>query len=203
MTELLLQRIASDIGLRAAAATDSDGTFSGLACPWDVTDTYGTRFAPKCFSLGGLEDGQRFAMLNMHDPYDAPLGTFAASERDEGLWIEGAWDDTTAGRDARVRARSGSAPGLSVGFAVLAVDPDDEDRFTQVRLREVSQITANFASVPGAEFAEVRATLPRARAGARERIQINAPTTAVDDQLRLLALRAAASSVAGQLLTRP
>jgi phage head maturation protease len=86
-----------------------------------------------------------------------PGATFTAVERgDEGLWIEGNYDDTQLGQDLRVRARSGSAPGLSVGFVWLDSDPDDENTITSARVVEGSQITARMASVPGSQISAVR-----------------------------------------------
>lgn len=146
-------RLVAGLDLRAAAADDS-GTFEGYACVWDVVDSYGTTFARGCFSAGGL-DTDPYPLLWMHDR-DVVLGTFTAAEDERGLLIKGSWDDTRAGRDARAQAKSGSAPGLSVGFNPVLVDPDDEDRFTQVRLIETSQIVARMASVPGAAIHAAR-----------------------------------------------
>lgn len=151
--------IAGDIDLRIAARADGDEGesatgFAGYAVLWDVVDSWGTTFAPGCASAGGL-DAELYALLDMHNP-SAVIGVFTAREDEKGLWIAGDWDDTAAGRDARSRALSGSAAGLSVGFEVLAVDPDNVDRFTAIRLVEVSQITARMQAVPGAGFAEAR-----------------------------------------------
>lgn len=145
-------RLVGGLDLRAAAT--SEGTFEGYACVWDVVDSYGTTFAPRSFGAGGL-DTDPYPLLWMHDR-DVVLGTFTATEDDRGLLIRGSWDDTGVGRDARARAKSGSAPGLSVGFVPILVDPDDEDRFTQVRLVETSQIVARMASVPGASIHNAR-----------------------------------------------
>lgn len=159
----LQHRVVPEVDLRVAAA-EGEGTFEGYACVWDVRDSYGTSFAPGCFGAGGLETrAGAYALLWMHDSWE-PLGTFTAREDDRGLWISGAWDDSTAGRDARTRARSGSAPGLSVGFVPMTFDPDaDHERFLQCRLVETSQITARMAAVPGAEIASARAASSEAR----------------------------------------
>lgn len=160
------------IDLRAAAA--ADGTFEGLALPWDTEDSYGTRFAPGTFSAGGLDQEGRYALLWMHDPWTV-LGTFGAQEREDGLWIvDGRYDDTDEGRAARERARSGSAPELSVGFTPYGVDPEDEQRFVSAGLNEVSQITLRFAAVPGAGLTTVRSSeaAERRRGQARARLGI-------------------------------
>jgi HK97 family phage prohead protease len=169
----VLYRAVADIAVRAAA--EDAGTFDGWAVLWDTVDSYGTTFAPTSFTDGGL-DSDPYAMLWMHDR-DRPIGVFTAESRDRGLWIEGGWDDTTDGRDARARAKSGSAPGLSVGFVPIMVDPDDENRFTQVRLVETSQITRRMAAVPGAELVGARAaakapSVLAAAAAARARLAL-------------------------------
>ena len=186
MTTELLQRVV--VGLDLRATDDAEGTFEGLACAVGVEDSYGTTFAPGCWAAGGLDDGERaYALLHMHDPFQ-PVGTFAARETDAGLYIKGRFDDTAAGRDARTRAMSGSMPGLSVGFRPMMVDPDDYDLFTQVRLVEVSQITARMAAVPGSAFTAARTggMDPVEERAARAAL---APVRAADD---MAAARAAA-----------
>lgn len=159
-------RSVEDIELRVAEG--DDGTFDGLACRYNVVDSYGTTFHPQAFRKG-LKGS--YAMLFMHSPMQ-PVGTFSAEERDDGLYISGRYDDTAAGRDARTMARSGSAPELSVGFIRTDL-PDweklsqmsDEDRADTLdnirgaRLVEVSQITARMAAVPGSKLKTVRSAL--------------------------------------------
>lgn len=139
--------------LTVRAKDDEEGTFEGYGCVWDVVDTYGTTFRRGCFTEGGLDAGD-YALLEMHDPTKV-IGAFTAKEDDHGLFIAGAWDDTTAGRDARVKGRR-SAPGLSVGFVPIGVDPEDDSAFTSARLVETSQITLRMASVPGASITSAR-----------------------------------------------
>ena len=171
----VLYRSVADVIVRAAQEDDA-GTFDGWAVRYGVKDSYGTTFATKSFTEGGL-DSDPYAFLWMHDRM-VPVGVFTAEDKDEGLWISGGWDDTTDGRDARARAKSGSAPGLSVGFVALMVDPDDESIFTQTRLVEVSQITRRMAAVPGSELvgaraeATAQATLRRDAAAARARLAL-------------------------------
>lgn len=153
LTRGLLDREGAPLSLRAQA---EQGTFEGYACVWDVVDSYGTTFARGCFGAGGL-DTLDYALLWMHDPTQ-PVGVFRAREDDHGLLIGGSWDKSSRGEDARQAALSGSAPGLSVGFTPLMLDPDDANRFTQARLVETSQITARMASVPGAGITSARVT---------------------------------------------
>lgn len=147
----------------------SDGTFAGYACRYNKRDSYGTTFHPGVFRKG--LDKSDYALLFMHSPYQ-PVGTFRAEERADHLWIEGRYDETAAGRDARVMARSGSARELSVGFVRTDL-PDwkklyemDEDKRKDIlenirsaRLVEVSQITARMAAVPGSKLKTVRSAL--------------------------------------------
>ena len=146
-----------------------DGTFAGYACRYNKKDSYGTTFHPGVFRKG--LDKQDYALLFMHHPMQ-PVGTFRAEERADHLWIEGRYDDTAAGRDARVMARSGSARELSVGFVRTDL-PDwkklyemEEDKrqdalenIRSARLVEVSQITARMAAVPGSKLKTVRSAL--------------------------------------------
>ena len=139
-------------GLSVRAAPDDSGAFEGWACRYGVEDSYGTTFRTGCFdeSLGG-----DYPLLWMHDTWE-PIGTFTAEGKSEGLWISGAYDPTDVGQRARVRAQSGSAPELSVGFVWYASDPDDEDLITGAKLVETSQITLRMAAVPGAAIEGVR-----------------------------------------------
>lgn len=174
------------INLRAAAASDS-GAFEGFLCRFNVWDSYGTRFAPTCFERGGLDESI-YALLFMHDPM-MPGATFNAEERgDEGLWIEGQYDDTQLGQDLRVRARSGSAAGLSVGFVWLDSDPDDENTITSARMVEGSQITARMASVPGSQISAVRSAAGLIVADTDDEQNVKAVQRIAAARARLLAL---------------
>jgi HK97 family phage prohead protease len=174
-----------------------DGTFAGYACRYGKRDSYGTTFHPGVFRKG--VDKRDYALLFMHSPMQ-PVGTFRAEERADHLWIEGRYDDTVAGRDARIMARSGSAPELSVGFvrtdlpewSKLAEMGDDErkdalENIRSARLVEVSQITARMAAVPGSKLKTVRSALGDLYA------EVDAPTIA--DRIREEQERAAAGTV--------
>lgn len=150
----LVKRDGTPVSLRDAAAEGAPGTFEGYACLWDVVDAYGTRFAPGAFTAGGL-DGEPYALLWMHDPYE-PRGVFTAVEDEVGLYVTGSWDQSPDGQAARAAASSGSAPEMSVGFIARTLDEADENRFTGCELVEVSQVTRRMAAVPGAAFSEVR-----------------------------------------------
>ena len=135
---------------------EGDGpAFAGLACPSGVVDSYGTLFRSGCWAAGGL-DGDPYALCWYHDPTN-PVGTLTATERADGLYIEGSWDDSPAGQQARQRALGGSATELSVGFRDSIYAEDAPTEIIAVRLVEVSQITARMAAVPGAAMSEARA----------------------------------------------
>ncbi|WP_369183322.1 HK97 family phage prohead protease [Streptomyces sp. Y1] len=154
--------------LNIRVAEGDEGTFEGVACRYNTVDSYGTTFKPGVFRKGGLDAGT-YALLDMHDP-SRPIGTFTAKERGDHLAISGRYDDTQAGRDARARALSGSAPELSVGFirTDMPATWEEYDQLTEkqrkdletnirsARLVEVSQITARMAAVPGSALTGVR-----------------------------------------------
>lgn len=160
-------RSLDDVEWRVAPG--EDGTFEGVACRFNVVDSYGTTFHPGAFKKGGLRGS--YALLFMHSPYQ-PIGTFTAEERADHLFITGRYDDTQAGQDARTMARSGSAAELSVGFVRTDLpkwekiaEMSDEDRaelmknIRGARLVETSQITARMAAVPGSKLKTVRDAL--------------------------------------------
>lgn len=160
-------RSLDDVEWRVAPG--EDGSFEGVACRFNVVDSYGTTFHPGAFKKGGLRGS--YALLFMHSPYQ-PIGTFTAEERADHLFITGRYDDTQAGQDARTMARSGSASELSVGFVRTDLpkweklaEMSDDDRaellanIKGARLVETSQITARMAAVPGSKLKTVRSAL--------------------------------------------
>jgi HK97 family phage prohead protease len=154
-----MQASAARASQRADGDVVADGwDFEGWAVRYGVVDSYGTTFYQGCFTaLGEME--ALYPCLQMHHR-DVVLGVLEAEDREGGLWIRGRWDATQVGQDARARARSGSAPGLSVGFVqYVAEDASWEDwqRIEFAELREVSQITLGMQAVPGAEMQAVRA----------------------------------------------
>ena len=139
------------VDIRAIPSAQGNG-FEGLACKYDVRDSYGTTFRSGCFTRGGLDTGT-YALLWQHDPTH-PVGTFNAVERADGLYIEGRWDENSAGQEARAAALSGSASDLSVGFTWQSADGETD--INKARLMEVSQVTSRFGAVPGSILTAVR-----------------------------------------------
>jgi HK97 family phage prohead protease len=134
-----------------------ENRFEGLACRYNVEDSYGTRFVDGCFARGGL-DKNKYSLLWMHDPTQ-PIGTFTAEERSDGLYIVGEWDSTPAGIAARMSALSGSASDLSVGFLWKKEEGMPENDITIAKLQEVSQVTSRFGAVPGSVLTAVRSAI--------------------------------------------
>lgn len=188
-------------------APDEAGTFEGVACRFNVTDSYGTTFHPGAFKKGGLRGS--YALLFMHSPYQ-PIGTFTAEERSDHLFITGRYDDTQAGQDARTMARSGSAAELSVGFVRTDLpkweklaEMSDDDRaevlanIKGARLVETSQITARMAAVPGSKLKTVRSALgdlytEAGEPSLAERLAEHDQQRAAGDRQRKARMRAAA-----------
>lgn len=153
------------LDLRAIPETRIEGDgwdAEGWAVRYDVEDTYGTTFVRGCFTaVEALRD--LYPYLWMHRSSE-PVGVFEAEDRDEGLWIRVRFDDSAAGRDARARARSGSAPACSVGFVWFPTVEQqagevDPSLILAARLIETSQITLGMQAVPGAELQGVRSAL--------------------------------------------
>jgi len=136
---------------------EATNTFEGLACKYNIKDSYGTTFYPGCFTTGGL-DTNTYALLWMHSP-DQPIGILRAEERKDGLYIVGEWDQSHAGQNARATALSGSASELSVGFEWLDWSMENQTEIHNATLREVSQVTTRFGAVPGSAFTAARAIL--------------------------------------------
>lgn len=140
---------------------DVDGTFAGYLSIFNVTDSYGTRMLPGCWTAGGLDAERLYPLLDMHDTTSAVrsvLGGFKAREDEKGLFIEGQYAATQAGQEARVLAGMGFAPELSVGFVERGTLEDDPMGLTICELHEGSQIIKGFASTPGAALTSVRST---------------------------------------------
>jgi phage head maturation protease len=159
----------SDLTVRADTEGDKPH-FEGWACRHGVIDAYGTEFTAGCWSAGGL-DNEPYALCWMHDP-TIPVGVFRAQDQAEGLWIEGWWDATRDGSDARTKGSSGSAPELSVGFRQAIFDEDEPNRIVAVKLVEVSQITARMAAVPGSQFTDARSAPATGRSVAAARLRL-------------------------------
>lgn len=156
-------RLALTQATRAEDGAAPARTAEGVALVYGVEDSYGTTWLPESIERGTPDLlAQTFPFLWFHYR-DEPLGVFRVLRNSpaEGLVIEVTYDETPDGDRALARARSGSAPGLSVGVLIY-IDPSDEDwtRIKVAELVEVSQITLDQQAVPGAALTAVRADAP-------------------------------------------
>ena len=125
---------------------EGDGpAFAGLACP----SAWSTATGP-CSGrvLGGRWPRRRPVCAVLVSRPDQPGRHAHRDERADGLYIEGSWDESPAGQQARQRALGGSATELSVGFRDSIYAEDAPTEIIAVRLVEVSQITARIAASP-------------------------------------------------------
>lgn len=191
--DVVERRVSTTLTLRDAADEEGDsiGSFEGIASAFDVVDSYGTKWAPGAWTEGGLKDGDLFALLWMHDYYDV-RGIFAATEKQDGLWIAGGWDNHPQGQAARISARTGSAAELSVGFWVRGADYPEDDPdgawaiFRATELVETSQVTRNFAAQPGAGLTTIRTrSVPVTKLDGREHADTRRRARAMATRLRL------------------
>jgi hypothetical protein len=118
---------------------DSDeGTFEGIAVPWDQTITVGGKFKER-FKRGSIDPTERISLYRDHK---ALIGHVeSAEDREEGLWVKARVALSDIGRDTLALLRSGSLRSLSVGF-VPVTDEQDGDVIVRARvsLREVSVV---------------------------------------------------------------
>ena len=147
MADYATKRRAFDMLLTKKAG--SDGSFSGYASVWGVTDSYREIVAKGAF-LESLADtaskGRKLPILWQHRS-DEPIGEWdVLREDDKGLYGEGTlWlEDTTYARLAKRGMASGAITGFSIGYFVRADSYDETARIrtlTKLDLREISVVT--------------------------------------------------------------
>lgn len=106
---------------------DDGAGFSGYASTsWHV-DSYGTAFAPGCWTKTLAERADKVLVLWQHDPY-LPIGRPTAMSQDgTGLAVTAKITEATQyGRDAMALLRDGVPLGLSVGFRTIRERPATE-----------------------------------------------------------------------------
>lgn len=164
---------------RTTQLTTGDGrTVFGIAVPFgqviEVSDGDGRPYKER-FEAGSCrrtiqERGHKLKLLVGHDMRRLPIGKATAlEERDDGLHVEFAVSDTTAGNDTLTAIRDGLVGGFSVGFSAI------RDRFendvlvrTEVALNEIS--VTPFPAYSDAAIGGVRTSnliIPRSVAQAR------------------------------------
>jgi HK97 family phage prohead protease len=163
---------------RTAQLTPGDGrTVFGIAVPFgqvtEVSDGDGRPYKER-FELGScrrtiVERGHKLKLLVGHDMRRLPIGKATAlEERDDGLHVEFAVSDTTAGNDTLTAIRDGLVGGFSVGFSGIGHRFENDVLVrTEVALNEIS--VTPFPAYSGAAIGGVRTSdliIPRRRAEA-------------------------------------
>lgn len=164
---------------RTTQLTTGDGrTVFGIAVPFgqvtEVSDGDGRPYKER-FDIGSCrrtiaERGHKLKLLVGHDMRRLPIGKATAlEERDDGLHVEFAVSDTTAGNDTLTAIRDGLVGGFSVGFSGIGQRWDGDVLVrTEVALNEIS--VTPFPAYSGAAIGGVRSNdliIPRTVAEAR------------------------------------
>lgn len=149
----------------ALKSWDADGSFSGYASVFGVTDSQGEEVASGAFGLSlkaWAESGKMPKLLWQHD-YRQPIGLWREiREDDHGLFVKGQLLlDLAQGREAYSLLKNGVVDGLSIGFiTVRARRAEGRNGGSKVRileevnLKEVSLVT--FAANPKAKVERVK-----------------------------------------------
>lgn len=144
---------------------EADGSFSGYASVFGVTDSQGEEVASGAFDLSlkaWAESGKMPKLLWQHD-YRQPIGLWREIREDSyGLLVKGQLIlELAQGREAYSLLKNGVIDGLSIGFVtVRARRPEGGKRgspariLEEVNLQEVSLVT--FAANPKARVGRVK-----------------------------------------------
>jgi HK97 family phage prohead protease len=120
---------------------DDDGHIEGLAVGYGNLDHGGDVVLPGAISRS-VAGRKSLPMLLYHDQ-KRPVGVWREfKEVGEGLLVKGHFDPTQDGKDARLRAKSGSLGGLSMGFKTLKHRYEGKARhIIEAALHEISLVT--------------------------------------------------------------
>jgi HK97 family phage prohead protease len=139
-------------------SVDDKGRFTGYASVFGVTDSYGTVFDKGAFKKTIKDHKGKFPILRMH-VREEPVGIALVEEDDRGLRVvDGQLDlDVQLGRDVYSGMRKGYISEMSHRFSPVREKAiEGVTHYGEVRLMEVSAVTRNFASTPGASIETVR-----------------------------------------------
>jgi HK97 family phage prohead protease len=148
---------------------EADGSFSGYASVFGITDSQGEAVAPGAFERSLTVWAQRGKMpklLWQHD-YRQPIGFWQEMREDaHGLFVKGQLLlDLAQGREAYSLLKNGVVDGLSIGFVTVRSRRADGRNggslvriLEEVNLQEVSLVT--FAANPKAKVACVKMVDP-------------------------------------------
>lgn len=152
---------------------DADGSFSGYASVFGITDSQGEEVATGAFDLSlkaWEKNGKMPKMLWQHD-YRHPIGYWCEIREDtHGLYVKGQLLlDLTQGREAYSLMKNGVVDGLSIGFVTVRARRGKGGQGTsevrileEVNLQEVSLVT--FAANPKAKVERVKMEDPEVEA---------------------------------------
>lgn len=144
---------------------DDEGSFSGYASVFGITDSQGEEVASGAFDLSlksWAELGKMPKMLWQHD-YRKPIGVWQDIREDVyGLQVKGhLLLDLAQGREAYSLIKNGVVDGLSIGFLTVKARRNESRNgsgrvriLEQVNLQEVSLVT--FAANPKARVDRVK-----------------------------------------------
>lgn len=144
---------------------EDDGTFSGYASVFDITDSQGEEVAPGAFDFSlrtWAQAGKMPKLLWQHD-YRQPIGFWQEIYEDTyGLFVKGKLlFDLTQGREAYSLLKNNIIDGLSIGFITVKSRRSDNHKkrssiriLEEVHLQEISLVT--FAANPQAKVEQVK-----------------------------------------------
>lgn len=120
---------------------DDEGHIEGLAVGYGNLDHGGDVVLPGAITRS-VAGRKSLPMLLYHDQ-KRPVGVWRAfQETGDGLLVKGLFDPTQDGKDARIRAKSGSLGGLSMGFKTLKQRYEGKARhIIEAALHEISLVT--------------------------------------------------------------
>lgn len=148
---------------------DADGSFSGYASVFGITDSQGEEVAPGAFDLSlkaWAMSGKMPKLLWQHD-YRQPIGLWREIREDaHGLFVKGQLLlEIAQGREAYSLLKNGVVDGLSIGFLTVRarraegrIGASPLRILEEVNLQEVSLVT--FAANPKAKVECVKMVDP-------------------------------------------
>ncbi len=156
-------------GSLSVKSWDADGSFSGYASVFGITDAQGEQVASGAFDLSlksWAEAGKMPKLLWQHD-FRHPIGLWHEIREDShGLFVKGQLLlELAQGREAYSLLKNGIVDGLSIGFTTVRSRRGGNSQgriLEEVNLQEVSLVT--FAANPKAKVERVKMEEPEIEA---------------------------------------
>jgi len=142
-------------------AIAEDGTFTGYASLFGVTDLGGDSVQPGAFTKSlKVKPAAKVKMLRGHDTSE-PIGIWTSIEEDRrGLKATGRLIlDTNKGRETYALLKAGALDGLSIGYRTKRESYDQAKKvrlLNELELHEISVVT--FPMLPTATISRVKST---------------------------------------------